>query len=325
MRYILYGAGAIGGTIGASLFEAGRDVVLIARGEHGRAIAENGLRFGTPRGGWRTLAVPVVEHPSELVFGSGDVVILSMKGQDAASALEALSLAAPSSVPVACAQNGVENERLALRHFANVHGMCVRMPGVHLEPGVVAVHEVDNNGICDVGRYPRGVDEVDRTIAADLEASSIRSYALEDVMAVKYAKLALNVTNALDAAMGREVDPAGTELSKRARQEARDIFAAAGITVSTEPDLRASHRSREPIGDVAHAGGSSFQSLARGTGRLEADYLNGEVVLLGRLLGIPTPANAFLQDLAIRLVQTHTPPGSLTIADVEAGLPRKAV
>jgi 2-dehydropantoate 2-reductase len=323
MRYILYGAGAIGGTIGASLFEGGRDVVLIARGEHGRAIAANGLRFGTPRGGWRVLPIAVVEHPRDLTFGPDDVVILSMKGQDTQAALDALSLAAPAETHVACAQNGVENERQALRRFANVHGMCVRMPGVHLEPGVVAVHEVENNGICDVGTYPRGVTDVDRTIAADLEASAIQSLALDDVMSVKYAKLALNVTNALDAAMGRgEVDPASTELSKRARQEARDIFAAAGIAVSTQPDLRASHRTREPIGDLAHAGGSAYQSLARGLGRLEADYLNGEVVLLGRELGIPTPANAFLQDLAIRLVQTHTPPGSLTIEEVEAGLPR---
>ena len=46
MRYIIYGAGAIGGTIGAGLFEAGRDVVLIARGDHGRAIKSGGLRFG---------------------------------------------------------------------------------------------------------------------------------------------------------------------------------------------------------------------------------------------------------------------------------------
>ena len=48
MRYIIYGAGAIGGTLGACLFEAGREVVLIARGAHGRAIAEKGLRFGSP-------------------------------------------------------------------------------------------------------------------------------------------------------------------------------------------------------------------------------------------------------------------------------------
>src|SRR5471030_3110045 len=122
MRYIIYGAGAIGGPIGASLFEGGSDVVLIARGEHARAVAANGLRFGSPARGWRTLRIPIVEHPSDLTIGSGDVVILAMQSQGTASALEALSLVASTDVPIACAQNGVDNERAALRQFANVHG-----------------------------------------------------------------------------------------------------------------------------------------------------------------------------------------------------------
>lgn len=321
MRYIIYGAGAIGGTIGAGLFEAGRDVVLIARGDHGRAIAANGLRFGTPRGGWRTLGIAVVERPSDLTLRADDVVVLAMKSQDTAAALEALTPVAPAGIAIACAQNGVENERLALRHFANVHGVCVRMPSVYLEPGVVRVHEVESLGICDVGRYPTGVDALDRAIAADFTAASILSDALDDVMALKYAKLALNVTNVLDAAIGRErVDPASTELSKRARKEALDAFAAAGIAVSTKPDARAAARSRVDVDGAGHAGGSAYQSLARNTGRLEADYLNGEVVLLGRLHGIPTPANEALIALAKRLIEQRTPAGSLTIAEVEASL-----
>jgi 2-dehydropantoate 2-reductase len=316
MRYIMYGAGAIGGTIGASLFESGQEVVLIARGEHGRAIAAKGLRFGSVLGGWRTLAVPVVEHPRDLSIGAGDVVVLAMKSQDTQAALEALALVASPDVHIVCAQNGVANERMALRHFPNVHGLCVRMPGVHLEPGVVQVHQGDCNGIADVGSYPRGASDVDRTIAADLEAGSIRSFALDDVMAQKYAKLALNVTNALEAAMGTTA-PA-TDLSKRARQEALDVFAAAGISVATGPDPRTADRSRFAIDGVEHPGNSAFQSLARGVPRLEADYLNGEVVLLGRLHGVPTPANEFLQELAIRLVKERVPAGSLTIEEVEA-------
>ena len=319
MRYIIYGAGSIGGTIGASLFEAGRGVVLIARGEHGRAIAERGLLFGTPAGGWRHLPIPVVGHPAALSIGTGDVVVLAMQSQGTMSALEALSLVAPADVPIACAQNGVENERLALRHFSNVHGMSVRMAGVAREPGCVGVHDSPHNGIVDVGRYPHGVDDLDRAIAADLEAASIQSLALDDIMAQKRAKLASNVTNALEAAIGRAATK--TELSKRARAEAMAVFAAAGLSVATDAAPRAADRARAPIDGVPHGGNSAFQSLERGRGRLEADYLNGEIVLLGRLHGIPTPANALLQDLAIRLVKAHVAAGSLTIDDVEAGRP----
>jgi 2-dehydropantoate 2-reductase len=317
MRYVVYGAGAIGGTIGACLHEAGRDVVLIARGAHGRTIAEKGLRFGSPDGGWRVLRIPVVSQPSDLEFVAGDVVILSMKGQDSVAALEALAAAAPQSIHIACAQNGVENERAALRRFPNVHGMCLRMPGVHLEPGVVQVHQSGNNGICDIGSYPGGATDMDRAIAADLQAANILSDALDDIMALKYAKLALNVTNALEAAIGAGAPD--TDLSKRARQEALDVFAAAGQSVSRKPDPRVTSRVLAAVDGQPHVGNSSFQSLARGNPRLESDYLNGEVVLLGRLHGIPTPANALLQELAIWLVTAHVPAGSLTIEDVESG------
>jgi 2-dehydropantoate 2-reductase len=319
MRYIIYGAGAIGGTIGACLFEAGREVVLIARGAHGQAIAQQGLKFGSPGGGWRVLQVPVAAEPGAVQFRADDVVVLAMKSQDTVPALEALAEVAPQTIHIACAQNGVENERAALRRFPNVHGLCLRMPGVHLEPGVVQVHQAGHNGICDVGSYPRGATQVDHAIAADLRAAHILSDAREDIMAFKYAKLHLNVTNVLEAAVG--VGAPDTDLSRRARQEALEVFAAAGISVSRDPDPRvASRGAPAAIEGQPHAGHSSFQSLARG-GRLESDYLNGEVVLLGRLLGMPTPVNAFLQELALRLVRERVPAGSLTIEQVAAGLP----
>jgi 2-dehydropantoate 2-reductase len=318
MRYIIYGAGAIGGPIGASLFEAGRDVVLIARGEHGRAVAANGLRYGNPSGGWRTLKIPLVEQPQALTIGAGDVVVLSMQSQGTASALEALALVAPPDVPIACAQNGVENERAALRQFANVHAIVVQVFGAYVEPGVVASCDVPY-GICDVGRYPFGADDVDRAIAADLTAASIQSVPREDIMAHKYAKLVLNTANALFAAIGNSAP--GTELAQRARDECFAVFAAAGIPVATDPDPRVDARSKGLIDGLPYGGNSTFQSLERGRTRLETDYLNGEIVLLGRLHGVPTPANEFLLGLARRLVRSGTAPGSLTIAEVEAGLP----
>jgi 2-dehydropantoate 2-reductase len=317
LRYIIYGAGAIGGTIGACLYEAGLNVVLIARGSHGRAIAEKGLRFGSPEGGWRVLEIPVVSQPSKLEFMAGDVVVLSMKSQDTAPALEALAATAPSTIHVACAQNGVENERAALRHFPNIHGMCLRMPAVHLQPGVVQVHQLGSNGICDVGSYPGGATDIDREIAADLQVAHIESVPHPDIMSLKYAKLHLNVTNVLEAAIGASAPD--TALSRRARQEALEVFAAAGHRVSQKPDLRVSSRIFAAIEGEAHVGNSSYQSLARGNPRLESDYLNGEIVLLGRLHGIPTPANEFLQGLARRLVKAQVPAGRLTIQDVEAG------
>jgi len=111
-----------------------------------------------------------------------------------------------------------------------------------------------------------------------------------------------------------------TDLSRRAWKEAFDVFAAAGIAVSTEPDPRDGAQTRGLIDGVSYGGNSAFQSLERGRTRLETDYLNGEVVLLGRLHGVPTPVNTYLQNLALRLVKERLAAGSMTIEEVEAGL-----
>ena len=75
------------------------------------------------------------------------------------------------------------------------------------------------------------------------------------------------------------------------------------------------------VAGVARTGGSTTQSLARGTGSIETDWLNGEIVLLGRLHGVPTPANGYFLDLSARLVAGGAQArGRSPLAEVEAGL-----
>ena len=77
MRYIIIGAGAVGGTIGGCLFQGGHDVVLVARGAHLGALRSQGLRLATPSGTYQ-LDIPVIGGPAELRLRSDDVLILSL-------------------------------------------------------------------------------------------------------------------------------------------------------------------------------------------------------------------------------------------------------
>jgi len=63
--------------------------------------------------------------------------------------------------------------------------------------------------------------------------------------------------------------------------------------------------------------GSSWQSLQRGLGSIEADFLNGEIVRLGRLHGIPTPHNAVLQEVANAMAARREKPGKYSAQDLE--------
>jgi len=71
---------------------------------------------------------------------------------------------------------------------------------------------------------------------------------------------------------------------------------------------------RGEIAGQTRPGGSSWQSLRRGTGDIETDYLNGEIVLLGRIHGVPTPANDLLQRLARELANSIEAPGATPAA-----------
>jgi 2-dehydropantoate 2-reductase len=181
VRFLVVGAGAIGGVIGGRLLEAAYDVTAVARGAHLQALRERGLRLESPDG-VRTLPLPVVASPAEHVWSDDDVVVLAVKSQDTEAALRALAAVAPASVLVVCAQNGVANERAALRLFPEVVGMCVMCPSAHLEPGVVQAYAAPTTGLLDVGLYPRGTDGRVEQLAAALRRATFASEARDDIM-----------------------------------------------------------------------------------------------------------------------------------------------
>jgi len=316
MRYIIIGAGAVGGTIGGLLAESGQDVVLVARGPHLAALRKRGLRLELPYGD-RESVIPAVEGPDELTARPDDVLVLAVKTQDTAAALHTWSGYADDPV-VVCAQNGVENERLALRHFRFVYGMCVWLPSTYLEPGVVQAPSAPLTGMLHLGRYPSGEDETARRIAADLAEAGFAAPVTHEVMAWKYAKLLSNLANSVEAVFGPIEDGPALELADRARAEGVAVLDAACIS-HVSPERQAETRGElirlQPVKGGVRGGGSSWQSLVRGTGTIEADYLNGEIVMLGRRLGVPTPVNEALRRAANRFAREGRRPGDLSAAE----------
>jgi 2-dehydropantoate 2-reductase len=323
MRYVILGAGAIGCAIGGRLYQHGYDVVLVARGEHQEAIASRGLELRDPDRS-HNLRVATTSSPAEVSIEPGDLAVLATKTQHSEALLTRLSECAPPSTPVICAQNGVENERLALRRFSNVQAMRVSLSATCVEPGIVEVPDGQLTGILDLGRYPTGIDDVSEKVAADLNASTFDSRADPNIMASKYLKLRSNVANAIEAACGTLGGDAGAmELWRLARAEASKCFEAAGIEVadaSADEERRSAVEARRKPGRKARAGGSSWQSLARRTGNIEADWLNGEIVLLGRLHGIATPVNELLRRTANRMAAGGMDPGSIPADELLAQL-----
>jgi 2-dehydropantoate 2-reductase len=104
------------------------------------------------------------------------------------------------------------------------------------------------------------------------------------------------------------------------------VFGAAGIEfVAEEVDDVRGRWARFGVGEIdgrPRAGSSTRQSLARAIGSVESDYLNGEIVLLGRLHGVPTPVNELLSRSIDIVARERREPGNVSAEDLLAALPR---
>lgn len=316
MSYVVLGAGAIGAVVGGRLSQAGRDVTLIARGAHLEALQARGLRLESPAS-IDTVRLAVVGHPRDVGWRINHVVLLAVKSHQTLAALSELAAVAPPETPIVCLQNGLANEPAALRLFPHVQAVSVACPTSHLEPGVVQAWSAPVTGLLDIGVYPTGVDEVSEAVAADFRSATFSSIPRPDIARWKHRKLLTNLGNAIEAVCGPQErqGPLGDML----QAEGEAVLSAAGREVATAEEDRTRRADLLHWGEIAgqtRPGGSSWQSLRRGTGDIETDYLNGEIVFLGRIHGVPTPANELLQQLARGLAAGREAPGATSAASI---------
>jgi 2-dehydropantoate 2-reductase len=275
------------------------------------------MQFVTPEGSER-LEIPTVMHPSELEFDGNTFVLMCMKSHQTMSALETLALFAPRELHLTCVQNGVANERLALRYFPNTYATVVNLPALFLKPGEIVTYAEGIGGVLDTGRFPTGADAAAETITTDLTDAGFAAIPDPAVMRKKYAKLLMNLGNILQAGLS---DPSSADgIGKALRSEALACFTAAGIDCASREQARARTRDMRMVAVPGYerTAGSSWQSLARGTGDIETDYLNGEICWLGRMHGVPTPFNDACVVLARELVRRNEGPGLFTADELEA-------
>ena len=310
-RYVIVGAGAIGGTVGAVLTRAGIPTVLVARGRHADTLAAAGLTLRTPDGAFHT-PVTAVSGAEHLRLTPDDVLVFTTKTQQLDVALQqwvdqpvhgpdgALGTAG-DLLPVLTALNGVAAEEKALRYFRRVFGVCVWLPAVHLEPGEVIVRSWPVVGQFHIGRWPASLStpadgQLLQRLAATWTAAGIRMRVVDDVAPWKYNKLLSNLANAAGALSTDGADL--TQVVAALRAEGEHVLRDAGIEfVSFEISTaaRADGPTPRPVpGRNTGPSNSTWQSLSRNTGNVETDFFNGEIARLAHRHGVAAPINAAL-------------------------------
>lgn len=333
MRFVMCGAGAIGGVIGGQLAKAGFEVVCIDKlAAHVDAINRHGLVLKGVHG-THTLNVPAVTQARQVDFRPDDAIILSVKSFHTEAAADELRHATSHELPVFCAQNGVRNEEVVARYFPRVHGVMVLIGAKCLVPGEV-VHT--GKGPVGVGTYPSGLSEAARALAAALAKTDIPVYTTEDVRAAKWNKMLVNLNNAtmgLTGLSGQEArsDPEVRAFMADVYEEGVRVARAAGIPYEGPPgmgpieerirELRSAEPGPEvPADEELRHYASLWQDLYHRRGEVEADYFNGEIVRLGRRHDVPTPYNSLLLTLITEMAAARERPGKYTVEQLRARL-----
>jgi 2-dehydropantoate 2-reductase len=332
-RYVIIGAGAIGGTVGGVLARAGTHTLLIARGRNADVLSSAGIALRTPDGTFRT-AVNTASGAADVQLTHRDVLVFATKTQQLDAALQewvdqpvhgprGIVGTAGELLPAMTALNGVAAEEKALRYFRRVFGICVWLPAVHLEPGEVIVRSWPVVGQFHIARWPASLGtpadaELLTALAEAWSAAGIRVRIPDDVAPWKYNKLLSNLGNAVGAL---STDPAdATDVVAAIRSEGENVLRHAGIefvAFETSTVERADGPTIRPVpGWNAGPSNSTWQSLSRNTGSVETDFLNGEIVRLAHRHGIAAPLNAALARAVRAAVRSGLGPSRYSAAQL---------
>lgn len=306
-RIVVIGAGAIGAGIGGLLWAAGADVLLVARGTNGEALARDGLDLRLP-GGAMHVHVPVGRRED---VRPDDLVILATMGHDTHEAIADL----PGDTPIVSFQNGIAP--LGALAGRTVIAAMLYVPAERRAPGVVVLAGAPSPGAIFLGKWPQGVCGVEVPLAAALVRAGFRAEVFDDIAPWIRAKCLANLGGVFAALC----DDPPRELLDATVAEARACFTAEGAAVISDEEFDARIGPMEVVAvdGLPRLGGSTRHALARGD-RLETAWLHGYFVELGARVGVATPLNAALVPLADRAWRERWVPGAMSAEALRAAI-----
>ena len=302
----VFGAGAIGCWVGGRLVAGGARVTLIGR-ERVMADVRGGLRLTQLDGPEVQVAIDATVDPA--AAAAATVVLVAVKSAQTAQAGAQLARVLPAGATVVSLQNGVRNHEVLRSALPRQRVLAAMVPFNVARRGAGAYHR-GTSGRLMIDDDPAAAPLLDACRAAGLAIEPRR-----DMPAVQWAKLVLNLNNAINALSGQ---PLATQLSQRAfrrcvaaaQQEALDALEAARRTVArltvipprwmprllTLPDAVFSRLARRVVAVDPHARSSMWDDLEAGR-PTEVDYLQGEIVALAETVGRTAPVNRALVGL----------------------------
>jgi 2-dehydropantoate 2-reductase len=325
LRFLCFGAGAIGTYIGGSLALSGQPVIFLERPELASGLRKRGLHLSREGQDFHISdPIVVVTMEEALTRGPYDAAILAVKAFDTAELTQSLAAYNIALPPVICLQNGVENETL----LASALGEDKVIPATvttaigRSQTGTVTVERLRGVGLSSDHILAPG-------LAAVFEAAHLCPKLYTNTGAMKWSKMLTNLlANASSAILDMPADaifahPGLFRMEMEMLREALRVMRAQGLPVIDLPGT--------PVRALAFLAGSLPAALSQpllrpslgkgrggkmpsfhidlhaGRGKSEVDYLNGAVVRFGEKFGVPTPVNRILTQTLLALTRGEIP------------------
>lgn len=316
-RIAVIGAGAVGSALGALLHRAGENVVLIARPAHIAAIRQHGLQVDGDTGNF----IAPVEATETLNFRP-DLALLTVKTQDVVAAVKA-NQAFLNDVPVVTFQNGIRSDELVAGILPRdqILSAVVLMHVTYLLPCRVTVAY---RGKLMLGR-PFGPRDSKLKEVAYILNQAVPTLVTNNIQGAHWLKLIINLNNALPAITNFTMSQVYTNTSLRnlavgLMREGLRVIDRANIRLESLLEVsigltrlinwmpagiagRIAAAKVRRLSTVWPLWGSTLQSIQRGR-PAEIDYLNGEIMELGKRCGEVTPLNTKMVELVHQVERT---------------------
>jgi 2-dehydropantoate 2-reductase len=292
MKFLIVGAGGVGGYFGARLAADGNEVTFVARGAHRAAMEEDGLMVISPLGDLHIKTPQLFDDP--LKAGLFDIVLFCVKLWDTEDAAERIKPLLAHDTAVISLQNGVTAEETLARVLGPQHvlGGIAQIAAVIAEPGVIR----------HTGNFARLVfGELDglpswrqECLLSACIGAGIEAAVSPEITVEIWRKFVFLAPLAGAACVYR--CSAGELLAMSERRRTFEALVAEAVAVgeakgvALEPEI-AAEVLKKLESFPAEMKPSMLHDLEAGR-RLELDWLNGTVARLGKELGMETPANA---------------------------------
>ncbi|MDA1279584.1 MAG: 2-dehydropantoate 2-reductase [Chloroflexi bacterium] len=293
MRTTVVGAGAVGGYFGGVLANQGEDVVLIARGEHGKAISENGLSIDSHWGDFN-VRVDVTDDPSTV--GHVDLVLLCVKLYSNAETLPTLKAMVGPDTNILTIQNGVTSGSVIAGSYGWDH---VLQGATYIESGIAGpghIHQSGSTAMIEFGENDGTSTERTEAIRKLFDRPGIQVKVSNNIVDTLWSKMVSvgSIGTLMTASRATLPEILASAHGKETIRTLMEEIVAVGQSQGVAFPRRCVETKLE--GAIAEAG--EFQSSLQydlTIGKpLELDEILGAVVKIAKDAGIPVPASAAL-------------------------------